>query len=306
MTARFDLQLFTELNDQYRERPLVPRPRRFDADARRTEAERRTARLDRALQLRGKRVLEVGCGTGFVGRQLAEQLDCSVVGIDVSSYPAWDEDPTDRVRFVVGDISDPPADLGRFDAIFSFSVWEHLVHPYAALARSFDLLEPGGRMFLQAQLHRGPKASHRYREVFFPWPHLLFTPDVFEDYYRSIGRQPMRPAWVNHLTYGQYLDHFDRIGYHTRSRRAVGTADFDEELYQRFHDVLSSYPRWDLSHDVISTVVERPPAAVTGARRKTASTQGAALKVWDALPESVRTHRQTRRVVEAARGLRRR
>lgn len=304
MTVRFDLRLFTELNEEYRDRPLVPEPRRFDPAARRAEAERRTARLDRALDLRGKRVLEVGCGAGGVGRQLAEQLDCTVVGIDITDYPAWDDDPTDRVSFVVGDISDPPADIGRFDAIFSFSVWEHLVHPHAALERSFGLLEPGGRMFLQAQLYRGPKASHRYREVFFPWPHLLFTPDVFEDYYRSIGRKPMRPAWVNKLTFGQYVDYIDGLGYHTVSRRATGTADFDEALYRRFHDELSAYPRWDLSHDVISTVIDRPATGRPPVRRAPSRALGVATKAWDALPEPVRTHPQTRRLVSAARQLR--
>jgi SAM-dependent methyltransferase len=303
MTARFDLKLFTELNEEYRERPLVPKPRQFDEAARRAEAERRTARLDRVLDLRGKRVLEVGCGAGGVGRQLAEQLDCSVVGIDISSYPAWTDDPTERVSFVVGDISDPPPGIGRFDAIFSFSVWEHLMHPHAALARSFDLLEPGGRMFLQAQLYRGPKASHRYREVFFPWPHLLFTPDVFEDYYRSIGRKPMRPAWVNKLTYGQYVDYIDRVGFHTVSRRAIGTADFDEALYARFHDELSAYPRWDLSHDVISTVVDRPSADGSPGQRTRPRARSVAWKAWNAVPESVRTHPQTRRLVGAAKRL---
>lgn len=305
MTARFDLQLFAELNDAYAERPIVPQPRAFDQATRRAEAERRTARLDRILDLRDKRVLEVGCGTGSIGRQLAEQLDCSVVGIDVTNYPDWETHRSERVEHVVGDIADPPEGLGRFDAIFSFSVWEHLVHPYAALERCHDLLIPGGRMFLQAQLYRGPKASHRYREVFFPWPHLLFTPDVFEDYYASTGREPMRPAWVNKLTYSQYVDSVDRLGYRTVSRRAHGPDAFDDELYGRFHDQLAAYPRWDLAHDVITTVLERsahsePPGADVGSPGPT----GLLKRTWKSLPESVRTDPRTRRIIRSARSLR--
>src|SRR5204863_6563140 len=99
------------------------------------------------------------------------------------------------VRVVQGYADGDIAALGRFDYIYSFSVWEHIVHPYTALVNARELLEPSGTMFLQAQLYCGPKASHRYREVFFPWPHLLFTDDVFEEFYRSVGREPKRPAW---------------------------------------------------------------------------------------------------------------
>ena len=35
----------------------------------------------------------------------------------------------------------------------------------------------GGLAWIKA--NRGPKASHRYRWVNFPWPHLLFTDEVF-------------------------------------------------------------------------------------------------------------------------------
>ena len=136
-------------------------------------------------------------------------------------------------------------------------MWEHLAHPYTTLSNCFDWLNPGGLMSIHAQLHRGPKASHRYREVFFPWPHLLFTDDIFEAYYLSLGRAPIRPAWVNKLTYVQYLDYFDRLGYEVRHCSAKGSS-FDEEFYERFYDVLSAYPKWDLAHDGIVAVLERP------------------------------------------------
>jgi hypothetical protein len=80
---------------------------------------------------------------------------------------------------------------------------------------------------------------------------------VFEQFYVSIGMEPTRPSWVNKLTYTQYLDHFDRIGYRVQSSRAAA-GEFDEEFYQRFHLELSAYPRWDLAHDGFVSVLERP------------------------------------------------
>lgn len=316
MSPRFDLALFTELNDEYESKPLVPKPRTFDPAARAREADQRTQRLDRRLDLRGKRVLEIGCGAGTVGRQLAERLDCTVVGIDIDEHEKWAEGESQRVSYVVGDISDPP-ELGRFDAMFSFSVWEHIVHPQTALAKCFDLLNPGGRMFLQAQLHRGPKASHRYREIFFPWPHLLFTPEVFEEYYVATGREPKRPAWVNALTSEQYVAAIERTGYVSRARRTPVTSKFDEAFYQRFHEQLAVYPRRDLSHDVFTTVIERPlPTSIA----ETAATPPPAVdevvaadeapvepppstaqRAWRRVPAPVRDHRAVQAVLTAAR-----
>ncbi|MEQ8842930.1 MAG: class I SAM-dependent methyltransferase [Acidimicrobiales bacterium] len=310
MPPRFDLALFTSLNEEYATKPLVPSPRKFDPASMAREAEKRTTRLDRHLDLRGKRVLEIGCGTGSVGRQLAERFDCTVVGIDIDRYPAWDDNSLDRVSYLQGDISSPPEGLGSFDAMFSFSVWEHLVHPHAALERCFELLAPGGRMFLQAQLHRGPKASHRYREIFFPWPHLLFTPQVFEEYYESIGREPRRPAWVNKLTCGQYIEAIERVGFATQSRSTPVTVEFDEDFYQRFHDELSAYPRWDLRHDVLTTVITRPQESSAAAVALDRTLDGLSpepstvRKIWRSVPASVRDHPLLQRGVRMLRSRR--
>ena len=178
MPKPFDLALFQHLNKEYESKPLVQRHRTFTPESRRIEADKRTERLDKRLDLRGKRVLEIGCGTGAVGLELVERLDCTVIGIDIERYDTWDDASSDRISYVQGDISDPPPGLGKFDAMFSFSVWEHLVHPYAALVECHKRLEPGGKMFMQAQLHRGPKASHRTREVFSLGP-TCYSPMMY-------------------------------------------------------------------------------------------------------------------------------
>src|SRR5262249_4589024 len=163
---------------------------------------------------------------------LVEELDCDVTGVDVVAYDSWENAPK-GVRFMQADMAGDVSTLGKFDFIYSFSVWEHIEHPYTPLENALAVIEPEGRMVLPAQLYRGPKASHRYREVFFPWPHLLFDDDVFEAYYRSIGREPMRAAWVNKLTYAHYLMYFDLVGWEKR-RVKVSDPIFDEEFYLRF------------------------------------------------------------------------
>ena len=75
--CRFDLDLFIELNKEYESKPIVPRPRQHYASAMLAAAEKRAGKLDKLIDMRGKRVLEVGCGRGELCYVLAkERLRC--------------------------------------------------------------------------------------------------------------------------------------------------------------------------------------------------------------------------------------
>jgi cyclopropane fatty-acyl-phospholipid synthase-like methyltransferase len=251
--TRFDLELFGALNEEYASTPLVRRPRSLELDGLAEAARTRLTGVEQAgVPLRGRRVLEVGCGAGALSRVLAEEYDCDVVGLDIVSKPSWETLRGPRVDLRVLDIStEDSSALGQFDAIVSFVVLEHVAHPYAMLTAVERLLRPGGRAHLSANLYRGPMASHRYREVFFPWPHLLFPEHVFTEFYEQVhGRRGVRPSWVNKMTHAHYEMYLSRIGF-TRHATRLSPSKFDEAFYERFENVLSRYPRYDLSHDFI-------------------------------------------------------
>jgi SAM-dependent methyltransferase len=254
----YDLALFSELNRSWGRHPIVTEPPRQDPSAVAERATARLRRMSRQLQLvPDQRVLEIGCARGYLSRRLASECEVEVVGLDIREYPEWQQLTSERTSFVVGDISAPFGLDGSFDRIFSISVWEHLEHPAAAMEQTFRLLKPGGVMFIQAQLLYGPKASHRYREVYFPWPHLLFDPEVFEQYYVSIGRDPMRPAFVNAWTALHYRFHVERVGFETMWF-STPQPWFDASFYADHRDVLNRYPVWDLSHDAVMIRVRKP------------------------------------------------
>ena len=112
-------------------------------------------------------------------------------------------------------------------------------------------------MYLNANLYRGPSASHRYREVFFPWPHLLFTDEVFEEFYQVMHNRAAYPAWVNKLVAAEYEAYFRHLGFAIES---IGFTlrSIDEPFYARFEEKLGRYPRFDLERDFIVAVVSRP------------------------------------------------
>ena len=125
-----------------------------------------TARFDP----QGRRVLDVGCGTGFfTAYYLARGAD--LTGIDIA--PTSIERLRERhpqARFVLGDVSEAPIE-GRFDLVNAFDVlyhitddarWERAVRALAAA------VEPGGLLLLTDAFRRVPleEAAHnRMREL---------------------------------------------------------------------------------------------------------------------------------------------
>ena len=118
-----------------------------------------------------------------------------------------------------------------------------------------DLLQEDGKVYVSANLYRGPKASHRYREVYFPWPYIYFLQMTYlRSSIKYIGKPPAKPAWVNKLTYAQYKLYFDFVDLSVE-QEWLTSSKFDEGFYNRFEDVLSRYPKFDLTHDFINVIL---------------------------------------------------
>jgi SAM-dependent methyltransferase len=254
----FDIDLFEQLNAEYADKPLVPAPRGNDAASATERARKRLEMVHESIDLADKRVLEFGCGAGYEVWTLAHRFGADAAGIDIDTRQAWETLRGPRVEFVAADLATQrPFPADAFDRIISFSVFEHVTHPHASAAELFRILRPGGLAWISANLFRGPMASHRYREVTFPWPHILFQDDVFHEFYRRLGRTPQGAAWVNRLSWLDYDAMFRRIGFRIRSLR-FSERPIDEAFYERFESILGRYPRWDLERDFFHVVLEKP------------------------------------------------
>jgi arsenite methyltransferase len=97
------------------------------------------------------RVLEVGCGTGVLARQIGRwpQVD-SVVGVDVAQSllekaGALAKDLT-NVSFREADARALPFDDETFEVVVFDSTLSHVPGPSDALAEAFRVLQPSGRL----------------------------------------------------------------------------------------------------------------------------------------------------------------
>jgi SAM-dependent methyltransferase len=101
----------------------------------------------------GYRVLEVGCGTGVVLRQLVEVCrGAEVVGIDLFPEAVAFASRRASCPVLVGDVLNPPS-LGEFDLVGMFDVLEHLPDDRAILRGLGRLLKPGGALILTVPAH---------------------------------------------------------------------------------------------------------------------------------------------------------
>lgn len=101
-----------------------------------------------------RRVFDLGCGNGATMRELARRgyavagVDPSVEGVRIANAAS------PELRVEVGSAYDDLAGkFGRFPAVISLEVVEHVYSPRAYAKCVFDLLEPGGTAIVSTPYH---------------------------------------------------------------------------------------------------------------------------------------------------------
>ena len=120
-------------------------------------------RADAAEPLRGKRVLDVGCGGGLLSEALA-RLGGEVTGIDLAGRVLQvarlhAESCRLNITYMQRSVAQVVADGGRFDVVAALEVVEHIApREHAAFFASLaELLSDSGILFLST-LHRNCKS----------------------------------------------------------------------------------------------------------------------------------------------------
>jgi SAM-dependent methyltransferase len=159
----------------------------FDADKYR---EQRRAELRRQFTehfspdaVRGKQVLDLGCGEGGLSFLAAEMGAAGVVGTDLSADcigSARRELEQHRTQTPIRfDLAATGARLdyadASFDAILCFDVLEHIMDIEAIVPELRRVLRPGGTMLIWWVPWWHPYGPHIESLVPLPWAHVLFS-----------------------------------------------------------------------------------------------------------------------------------
>ncbi|MGD0311134.1 MAG: class I SAM-dependent methyltransferase [Acidimicrobiales bacterium] len=116
----------------------------------------RTADLTLKAQPSPQRLLDVGCGTGYLLRSLASRCPEAdgLAGVDpapamIEAATAFADDP--RLRFSVGVAEELPYPDGHFDLVVSSTSFDHWSDQQGGLRECRRVLRPGGRLVLVDQ-----------------------------------------------------------------------------------------------------------------------------------------------------------
>jgi len=144
----------------------------------------------------GRRVLDVGCGKGFLVKDL--MLECAgleVFGLDISRYALLHCEKDVVGRLHLGSADELPFPDRSFDCVLSINTIHNLPRPRAVRAmREIQRLSPG-RAFVQVDSYHTPEQKALFESwvltaEFHDYPHgwlkLFADADYAGDYYWTI------------------------------------------------------------------------------------------------------------------------
>lgn len=140
------------------------------------------------LELKGKKVLEVGAGIGLHTPFFLER-GCTVTVTDGRAENVAEiQRRHPGVKTAIVDLEiDKPIELGRFDVIYCYGLLYHLSNPQRALARLADVCD--GQLLLETAVSPGT-----HDELL-----LVRDPDAFNQAISGIGCRPTRLWILNRL-----------------------------------------------------------------------------------------------------------
>jgi len=101
----------------------------------------------------GGRLLDLGCGTGFI-LELAADLFESIDGVDITPAMLARAPKAPHIRVHEADAAKLPFDAGSFDLVTAYSFFHHLEDMRAVLAEAFRVLRPGGGLYIDLEPNR--------------------------------------------------------------------------------------------------------------------------------------------------------
>ncbi len=161
------------------------------------QAERSYSEFQPHINLKGKNVLDVGCGLG--GKDLFYLLKGArrVTGLDISQTNAqiaqscFTEREPDSSRcpgLVVADAAAMPFADNSFDLAISTYTFEHLADPAKVLGEIQRVIKPGGEVFISFPPYFSPWGAHLTDWIRFPWCQVLFSEKALLNVARAIEK----------------------------------------------------------------------------------------------------------------------
>jgi SAM-dependent methyltransferase len=159
-------------------------------------------------EVRGKTVMDFGCGHGIEAVEMAEHGARHVIGVELEEccledcrQLASDRGVSDRCVF-----AREAGEKDKVDVILSLDAFEHFADPPAVLELMSDRLNDGGKvLFSFGPTWYHPLGGHFYSV--FPWSHLLFSERALTCWraqYKTDGASSFHQSGLNKMTIARF------------------------------------------------------------------------------------------------------
>lgn len=136
-------------------------------------------------QLRGRTIIEIGCGAGRFVDVLAKRGPSLVIGVDVTDAvdAAARNVSHDNVQFVQADVFESPVRDGSMDFAFSIGVLHHTPDPRSAFNNMSDMVRTDGKLGVSlyeiSLYHRPNRNSLKVLTIDLLWALNLWRCELF-------------------------------------------------------------------------------------------------------------------------------
>ena len=182
--------------------------------------------LKKHFDLRGKDVLDFGCGMGYTSLWIAKEMGANVDGFDLDPNPITVARELHKrhnipgVRFELRNIIESPIDK-QYDFIMLNDVIEHIKEEWIPGILNTLInrnLKEGGTIFFSYPPWEGPHASHLQRAIKIPW--IQFFPQSYvhtlieQNNRKLVGSKDLMTEYLelNHMTHKKLMKYLKPFG----------------------------------------------------------------------------------------------
>jgi SAM-dependent methyltransferase len=160
-------------------------------------------------------VLEFGCGDGMVGYQ----FHTGGFDIEFLDIEDWRKERAKAVPLRIHDITLDIDVQKKFDLIYSFDTFEHILNPFQALVNFKKILNDDGHIYLSfVPLYYSAYGMHLHNIFNIPFPQLIFSESflknkIKERGIKDLGRDRIEIQPLNKFKLEDYLEAVSKAGF---------------------------------------------------------------------------------------------
>jgi ubiquinone/menaquinone biosynthesis C-methylase UbiE len=112
-----------------------------------TEQKKRFLKKLGLTNIKGQKVLDIGCGDGGDALIFAN-MEADVIGVDITPHPNWHQLERHNLAFKIADACNLPFSSETFDIVFEKDMLHHIKNPQKALAEIKRVTKKGGQIII--------------------------------------------------------------------------------------------------------------------------------------------------------------